>query len=108
FDASFPQYVIHADHELAAIKGVSIEEAMNTLQTFIGSYYTSNFIRFGQMYKVMIQAAPEYRERPEDLLKMYVKNSHGEMVPFSAFIRLERVYGPEQLTRYNMFTSALI
>jgi multidrug efflux pump subunit AcrB len=108
FDASFPQYLIHADQEMASKKGVSIDEAMNTLQTFIGSYYTSNFIRFGQMYKVMVQASPEYRSKPEDVLKMYVKNVHGEMVPFSAFIKLERVYGPEQLTRYNMFTSAMI
>ncbi|HEY8402843.1 MAG TPA: efflux RND transporter permease subunit [Cytophagaceae bacterium] len=108
FDASFPQYLIHADHQIAAQKGVTIDEAMNTLQTFIGSYYASNFIRFGQMYKVMVQASPEYRSRPEDLLKMYVKNNEGEMVPFSSFIRLERVYGPEQLTRYNMFTSAMI
>ncbi|MDX5479598.1 MAG: efflux RND transporter permease subunit, partial [Cyclobacteriaceae bacterium] len=74
----------------------------------IGSYYSSNFIRFGQMYKVMIQASPEFRRTPESLLSMYTKNDRGEMVPYSNFVSLERVYGPEQLTRYNMFTSALI
>ncbi|WP_149242352.1 efflux RND transporter permease subunit [Dyadobacter sp. 32] len=108
FDASFPQYMIHMDAELAAKKGVSVDVAMSTLQTLIGSLYASNFIRFGQMYKVMVQADPDFRKNPEDILKLYVKNNRGEMVPFSTFIRLERVYGPELLTRYNMFTSAMI
>lgn len=108
FDANFPQYLIHMDQDMAAKKGVTVEDAMGTLQTLIGSYYASNFIRFGQMYKVMVQADPRYRMAPEDVTKMYVKNDRGEMVPFSTFTRLERVYGPEQLTRYNMFTSAMI
>jgi len=108
FDPSFPQYMIHVDQERAAQKSVSIETAMSTLQTLLGSYYASNFIRFGQMYKVMVQASPQYRAKPEDVLHLYVKNDKGEMVPFSNFIRLERVYGPEQLTRYNMYTAAMI
>ncbi|MFP4096757.1 MAG: efflux RND transporter permease subunit [Cyclobacteriaceae bacterium] len=108
FDANFPQYLIHVDQEMAAQKGVTIDNAMRTLQTLIGSYYTSNFIRFGQMYKVMLQASPDFRARPEDMLNFYVKNNRDEMVPYSNFIRLERIYGPEQLTRYNMFTSAMI
>jgi hydrophobic/amphiphilic exporter-1 (mainly G- bacteria), HAE1 family len=108
FDASFPQYMIHIDKEMAAKQGVTIENAMSNLQTLVGSLYTTNFIRFGQMYKVMVQASPEYRMTPEDVLKLYLKNDKGEMVPYSSFIRLERVYGPEQLTRYNMYTSALV
>ena len=108
FDASFPQYLIHVDQEMAAKKGVTVELAMNTLQTLIGGYYTSNFIRFGQMYKVMVQASPEYRAKPEDLLSLYVKNDEGDMVQYSTFITLERVYGPEQLTRYNMYTAARV
>jgi HAE1 family hydrophobic/amphiphilic exporter-1 len=108
FDASFPQYMIHVDSDIAAKKGVSIDIAMSTLQTMIGSYYASNFIRFGQMYKVMVQADASFRKNPEDILKLYVKNNRGEMVPFSTFIKLERVYGPELLTRYNMYTSAMI
>ncbi|MBC6989699.1 efflux RND transporter permease subunit [Hymenobacter sp. BT491] len=108
FDPTFPQYLIHVDQDMAAKKGVTIENAMSTLQTLMGSYYASNFIRFGQMYKVMVQAAPNYRTKPEDLLKLFVKNDRGEMVPYSTFIRLERVYGPEQLTRYNMYTSAML
>jgi hydrophobe/amphiphile efflux-1 (HAE1) family protein len=108
FDPNFPQYIIHVDYDMAAKKGVSVNNAMETLQTLIGSYYATNFIRFGQMYKVMVQALPQYRARPEDILQLFVKNEQGEQVPFSTFIRLERVYGPEQLTRYNMYTSALI
>ncbi|WP_400191772.1 efflux RND transporter permease subunit [Hymenobacter sp. B81] len=108
FDANFPQYLIHVDQEMAAKKGVTVDRAMSTLQTLLGSFYASNFIRFGQMYKVMVQAAPNYRAAPEDVLKLYVKNDRGEMVPYSTFLTMERVYGPEQLTRYNMYTSAML
>ncbi|THU41195.1 efflux RND transporter permease subunit [Niastella caeni] len=108
FDPNFPQYLIHIDQEMAAKQGVSVENAMNTLQTLLGSYYATNFIRFEQMYKVMLQALPEYRANPEDVLKLYVKNDKGEMVPYSNFIRMEKVFGPEQITRYNMYTAAMI
>lgn len=108
FDPSFPQYLLRVDHDKAAKLGVSVNESMETLQSYIGSFYASNFIRFGQMYKVMIQALPEYRTNPESLLRMYTKNNQGEMVPYSNFMTLERIYGPEQITRYNMFTSAMI
>jgi HAE1 family hydrophobic/amphiphilic exporter-1 len=108
FDPEFPQYMIHVDQAMAAKQGVSIDNAMSTLQTLLGSFYASNFIRFGQMYKVMVQASPNFRTQPEDVLKLHVKNDQGEMVPYSNFIKLERVYGPEQLTRYNMYTSAMI
>ncbi len=108
FDVSFPQYLIHVDQDMAAKQGVTVAQAMSTLQTFVGSYYASNFIRFGQMYKVMLQALPAFRAKPEDILNLHVKNQRGEMVALKSFARLERVYGPEQLTRYNMFTSALV
>lgn len=108
FDATFPQYLIHIDYDMAAKKGVSVDNAMSTLQTMLGSFYATNFIRFSQMYKVMVQASPEFRKNPESILDMYLKNDAGEMVPFSTFIKLERVYGPEVLTRYNMYMSAMI
>jgi HAE1 family hydrophobic/amphiphilic exporter-1 len=108
FDPTFPQYLISVDYEMAAKKDISVDNAMNTLQTLIGSYYASNFVRFGQMYKVMVQASPEHRTKPEDLLKLYVKNKRGEMVPYGTFIKLTRIYGPEQITRYNMFTAIMI
>jgi HAE1 family hydrophobic/amphiphilic exporter-1 len=87
---------------------VTAENAMSTLQTLIGSEYATNFIRFGQMYKVMVQALPEYRAQPDDLLKLYIKNDRDEMVPFSSFLTIEKIYGSEQITRYNMYTSAMI
>lgn len=108
FDANFPQYLIQVDYDMAAKLGVSVENAMATLQTLMGSFYASNFIRFGQMYKVMVQASPDYRGTPEEVLQLYVKSQSGGMVPYSAFVTMERIYGPEQLTRYNMFTSAMI
>lgn len=108
FDASFPQYMILVNFDMAAKKGVTVETAMSTLQTLLGSFYATNFIRFNQMYKVLVQADPAFRTSPKDVLKLYVKNKNGEMVPFSSFVRLERIYGPEQLTRYNMYLSAMI
>lgn len=108
FDATFPQYLIHIDYDLAAKKGISVDNAMSTLQTMLGSFYATNFIRFSQMYKVMVQASPQFRQNPESILDMYLKNDKGEMVPFSTFVKLERVYGPEVLTRYNMYMSAMI
>jgi HAE1 family hydrophobic/amphiphilic exporter-1 len=106
FDASFPQYLLNVDTDKAAQKGVTVEEVMSTLQTLLGSEYATNFIRFGQLYKVMVQALPQYRAQPEDILKLYVKNDKGQMVPLASFVSLEKVYGVDQLTRYNMFPSA--
>lgn len=108
FNPTFPQYLIHIDQEIAAKKGITADNAMSNLQTLIGSYYATNFIRFGQMYKVMLQSDPKFRSQPEDILKLRIKNKDGEMVPYSLFSRIERVYGPEQLTRYNMYTSAML
>lgn len=108
FDATFPQYMINIDYDMAAKKGISVDNAMSTLQTMLGSYYATNFIRFSQMYKVMVQASPEHRDTPESILNLYLKNDKGEMVPFSTFITIEKVYGPEVLTRYNMYMSAMI
>ena len=108
FNPTFPQYLIHIDQDVAAKKGISVDNAMSNLQTLMGSYYATNFIRFGQMYKVMLQSDPKFRAQPEDILKLRVKNKNGEMVPYSIFSKIERVYGPEQLTRYNMYISAML
>ena len=108
FNPTFPQYLIHVDQDVAAKKGITVDAAMSNLQTLMGSYYATNFIRFGQMYKVMLQADPKYRAQPEDVLNLRVKNNKGEMVPYSLFSRIERIYGPEQLTRYNMYVSAMM
>lgn len=108
FNPTFPQYLIHVDPEKAAKKQVTPDAALTNLQSLIGSFYATNFIRYGQMYKVMVQADPKYRSQPDDLLKLRIKNTNGEMVPYSAFTTIERIYGPEQLTRYNMYISAML
>ncbi len=108
FDASYPQYLLRVDMDKAAQKGVTVGRAMGELQTLLGSEYASNFIRFGQMYRVMVQALPQYRARPEDILKLSIKASNDQMVPLSSFVTLEKVYGVDQITRYNMFPSAEI
>ena len=108
YSASFPQYMMKVDNDLAQQKGVSIENAMNTLSTLVGSNYEISFIKYGINYKVIVQAAPEYRAKPDDILKLYVKNNRDEMVPFSAFMKLEKVYGLSEITRHNMYTSTEI
>ena len=108
FNPNFPQYLLRVDLAKAAKLGIDVNESMETLQSYVGSFYSSNFVRFGQMYKVMLQAAPEYRMNPEDLFGFYAKNKEGNMVPYSNFMTMERVYGPSQITRYNLFTSAMI
>lgn len=108
FNPTFPQYLIHIDQDVASKKGITVDNAMSNLQTLMGSYYATNFIRFGQMYKVMLQADPKYRAQPDDILKLRVKNKDGEMVPYGLFSKIERIYGPEQLTRYNMYVSAML
>jgi hydrophobic/amphiphilic exporter-1 (mainly G- bacteria), HAE1 family len=106
YSASFPQYMLNVDNDKAQQKGVTIENAMNTLSTLIGSNYETSFIKYDRMYKVMVQALPQYRALPQDLLKLYVKNNRDEMVPFSAFMKIEKVYGLSEITRHNMYNAS--
>jgi HAE1 family hydrophobic/amphiphilic exporter-1 len=108
YSASFPQYMLRIDNDIAQQKGVTIENAMNTLSTLVGSNYETNFIKFDRQYKVMVQALPQYRALPEDILKLYVKNNKDEMVPFSAFMKMEKVYGLSEITRHNMYNASEI
>lgn len=108
FSASFPQYLLKIDNDIAQQKGVSIENAMSTLSTLVGSNYETNFIKFDRQYKVMVQALPQYRALPEDILKLYVKNDKDEMVPFSEFMHMEKVYGLSEITRHNMYLASEI
>ncbi len=108
YSASFPQYMMKIDNDLAQQKGVTIDNATNTLSTLLGSNYEISFIKFGRQYKVIVQAAPQYRALPEDILKLYVKNNRDEMVPFSAFMHLEKVYGLSEITRHNMYNASEI
>ncbi|WP_185218324.1 efflux RND transporter permease subunit [Sphingobacterium mizutaii] len=108
FSASFPQYLLKIDNEIAQQKGISIDNAMTTLSTLVGSNYETNFIKFDRQYKVMVQALPQYRALPEDILKLYAKNDKGEMVPFSEFMHMEKVYGLSEITRHNMYLASEI
>jgi len=108
YSASFPQYMLDIDNDLAQQKGVSIDDAMNTLSTLVGSNYETNFIKYDRQYKVIVQASPQYRALPEDILKLYVKNNRDEMVPFSSFMKMRKVYGLSEITRHNMYNAAEI
>ncbi len=108
YSAKYPQYEIIVDNNLAMQKGVSLGEAMENLNIMIGSTYEQGFIRFNNYYKVYTQAGPEFRKEPDDLLKMYIKNDHGEMVPYSAFMNIKKTQGPNEISRYNLYISSLI
>jgi len=108
FAADYPQYEVVIDPGLAMQKGVSIKSAMENLDILIGSTYEQGFIRFGSFFKVYVQAAPEFRRIPSDLMKLYVKSDRGEMVPYSAFMSLKKTQGPNEITRYNMYNSSTI
>ncbi|HRI67188.1 MAG TPA: efflux RND transporter permease subunit [Polyangium sp.] len=108
FAADYPQFEIEVDNELAMQKGVSIKTAMDNLNILIGSTYEQGFVRFNTFFKVYTQAAPEFRRFPSDLMNLYVKNDKGEMVPYSAFIKLKKTQGPNEITRFNMYNSAAI
>jgi len=108
YAANYPQYELIIDNKIAMQKGVSIGNAMENLNILIGSTYEQGFIRFGRFFKVYTQAAPEYRRLPSDLQNLFVKNEEGEMVPYSAFMRLKKRLGPNEITRYNLYNSAAI
>ena len=108
YSASFPQFMMRIDNDLAQQKGVTIENATNTLSTLLGSNYEISFIKYDRQYKVIVQASPEYRALPGDILKLYVKNNRDEMVPFSAFMHMEKVYGLSEITRHNMYNASEI
>lgn len=108
FAANYPQYELEVDNNLAMQKGVSIGKAMDNLNIMIGSTYEQGFIKFGRFFKVYVQSDPKFRRLPSDILNLFVKNDHGEMVPYSAFMKLKKSQGPNEITRYNMYNSAAI
>jgi HAE1 family hydrophobic/amphiphilic exporter-1 len=108
FAANYPQYELIVQNDLAMQKGVSIKRAMDNLSILIGSTYEQGFIRFSNYFKVYTQAAPEFRRFPTDLTSLYVKNEEGDMVPYSTFMTMRKTEGPNEITRYNMYTSSAI
>jgi HAE1 family hydrophobic/amphiphilic exporter-1 len=105
FNPNFPQKMIEAN--IAKIKdaGITLNDVMTTLQAYIGSMYVSNFNSFGKQYRVIVQAAPEYRSKLDDLQGLNVKTSNGTMVPITEFISIKDVTGPQSLSRFNLYSS---
>ncbi len=108
FSANYPQLEIEFDNELAMQKGVTIGNAMNTLSIFVGSTYELGFIKYQRFFKVFVQAGPEFRKLPTDIMKLYVKNDRDEMVPMSSFMKLHKTQGANEINRYNMYNTASI
>ncbi len=105
FNPNFPQKEIHAD--IAKIKeaGLTLNEIMTTLQAYVGSMYVSNYNQYGKQYRVMVQAAPQYRSKIDDLNRLTVRTRSGEMAPITEFINIVEVTGPQTLARFNMYSS---
>ncbi|AEH00731.1 efflux RND transporter permease subunit [Lacinutrix sp. 5H-3-7-4] len=108
FSTNYPQYEMEVNVPLAKEKGVSVNSIFSTLQGYIGGIYASDFSRFGKQYRVYIQALPEDRADENALNSMYVRTDSGEMTPITQFVTLERVYGPQSVTRFNLFNSTMI
>ena len=105
FDTRYPQYKVEVDAVQCKKNGVSPESVLNTLSGYVGGSYSSNLNLFSKLYRVMVQAAPEYRLNTESLDNIFVRTSTGEMSPINQYLKLTKVYGAESLTRFNMFPS---
>ncbi|MFC5683529.1 efflux RND transporter permease subunit [Flavobacterium sp. MAHUQ-51] len=108
FSPNYPQYRI--DLNVAAIKksGLTVTDVLGTMQGYFGGVYASNFNKFGKQYRVVYQSEPEFRSDPESLNKVMVRNNSGQMAPISQFVTLEKVFGPQAIDRFNLFTSVKI
>ncbi len=108
FKATYPQYMLSVNVARAAESGISVSDIMSVMQGYYGGVYTSNFNRFGKQYRVMVQSDLPYRTNVETLDKIFVRTGSGEMAPITEFITMERVYGPEVIKRFNLYTSVSI
>lgn len=108
FGTGNPQYMVDINEDKAKQLGVSVNEILQTLQVYYGSSFASDFNRFGKYYRVIVQADIQYRADASSLNNVFVKNNLGEMVPVNTLVSLQRVYGPETVTRNNLFNSVTI
>ena len=108
FDTKYPQYIVDVDAVRCKRAGVSPRSVLSVLAGYVGGVYASNINRFTKIYRVMVQASPEFRESPESFNNIYVRNNAGEMSPVSQYIRLTKVYGSESLSRFNLFPSIAV
>ena len=105
FNPSFPQYQLDIDAAACKKAGISPSDILSTMQGYFGGLYASNFNRFGKMYRVMIQAEPDATKNMESLNGVKVRGSNGEMAPITQFVSLKKVYGPDIISRFNLYTS---
>ena len=105
YNPNYPQYMVDVDVAKAKQAGISPTVVLSTLQGYLGGMYASNFNAYGKLYRVMIQAAPSDRLRPDQLSNIYVRTSSGQMSPVSEFCTLKRVYGPSNIARFNLYTA---
>lgn len=105
FNTGFPQYMVDVNTARCMQSGIEVSTVLSTLQGYIGGFYASDFNRFGKQYRVMLQSEAEFRGNPEDLNNLKVRTADGEMAPITEFISLTRIYGPESITRFNLYTS---
>ena len=108
FSLKYPQYRVEVDAALCKRRGVSPSDVLAALSGYVGGTYASNFVRFTKLYRVMVQASPEYRLDAESLNNIFVRTSSGEMSPIGQYLTLTRVYGSETLSRFNLFPSIMV
>lgn len=108
FDGRYPQYRVEVDAALCKRSGVSPTDILDVLSSYVGGVYSSNINRFSKLYRVMVQASPQYRADRNSLDNLFVRTKSGEMSPLSRYVTLTRIYGPELLSRFNLFPSIAI
>ena len=108
FDSTYPMYLVEVDAALCKRNGISPGDVLDVLAGYVGGKYASNMNRFSKLYRVMFQAAPEYRLDLSSLQNMFVRNSKGEMSPINQYLTLSRIYGPQSISRFNLFTAISI
>ena len=105
FDTKFPMYLVEVDAVQCKRNGISPGDVLSVLSGYVGGSYASNMNRFSKLYRVMLQAAPEFRLDTESLQNMFVRNANGEMSPINQYLKLTRIYGPQSISRFNLFTA---
>ena len=108
FSANIPQYHLNLDRERAKAMNVNVDDVFTTMQSTFGQHYVNDFNLYGKTYQVNIQAQSEFRESPEDLSRIFVKSSNGDLIPISTLVSFERVIGADIVDRFNLFTSAKV
>ncbi len=108
YTATLPQLMIEVDASKALAQNVPLTEAYNALASYFGRSYINDFNKLGRVFRVYMQADAEFREKPSDLDKIYIKNNNGKMVPLSAVVKIKEVVGPYSRTRFNMYPAVTI